>query len=168
MDGHPVGRRQPLAGAELPAQTRRPERHARDGHDLVDPADPGLEAATAEIEPEDGLVTDPDASPLPEEAESGLLVAGQEGHRAIEDPFDPLDQQGAVAGIPQRGGGQRHHEVDLRLFCSGMQPAHGAQRGCGSVRRHRAAPCDFGTEMQEGAAAKDRKEGAVRVMRPPP
>ena len=141
---------------QLPPQPGRAEGHAGDGVDLAGIPDPRLQAPAPEVESEDRVAAHPHAGPLADEAEAGLLLAGQQGDRAADDPFEPAEELHPVVGVPEGGGGQRHHHVDPRLIGGGPEPAHGPHRGGRPVGGNPTGPGHFGPQMEERPATEHR------------
>jgi hypothetical protein len=130
------------------------------GH-LVDGADTGLQAAATEVEAEDRLGTDPDPGTLAQEAQPGLLLAGQQGDRGAEHLLEAPEQLGAVGRVTQCRGGQGHHHIDPGIVGGRTEPAHGAHRRGGPVGRDAPGAGHLGPEVQEGAPAQHRGEHPV-------
>ena len=157
-DRLPVVRGEQLAGSQLATEAGRPEGHTGHGDDLVDGADARLEAPSAQIEAEHRVATHPDAGPLAEEAEPGLLLAAQQGDLVAQHLLEPADQPGPVVGVAEGGCGQRHHHVHAGVVARGGEPSHGADRRGGPVGRHAPGSGHLGPEVQERPAAQHRHQ----------
>ena len=160
-DRLPVGRGQQLAGAQLTPEPGRAEGHADHLGHLVDGADARLQAPTTEIEAEDRLLTHPDAGPLPEEAQPGLLLAGEQGDRTSQDLLEAAEELGPVGRVAEGGRGQRHHDVDARVVRRSPEPTHRAHRRGGPVGGHAPGPGHLGPEVEERPAAQHRGQHSV-------
>ena len=166
---HPVGRGQELAGAQLatqPGRARGPRWPRRPPRRWCRCPPRGCRRPRSR--PRTGSRPDPDSGPLAEEAQSGLLLAGQQGDGGSEHLFESAEQLGAVGRIAQGRRGQGHHHVDAGVVGSGPEPAHGAHRGGRPVGRDAPGAGHLGPEVKEGAPAQHRGRAGRGGRRPPP
>ena len=162
----PTDRRSPVSSSPriraVPRATLATEPHRVDG------ADAGLQAPAAEVQPEHGCVPDPHAGPLAEKAEPGLLLAGQQGDRAAQDPLHPGHEPVAVVGVPQCGGGHGHHHVGPGVLGGDVQALDGANGEGRPVAGDPAGAGHLGPEVQERPPAEHRARAGRRGRRRPP
>ena len=160
-DGRSFGSREPVPRVELSPDPGGAEGHAGHGPDRVDRADAGFKAPASQVQPEHRAVPHPDAGPLTEETQPGLLLTGQQRDRAPEDPLQSAEQARAVVGVAQGGGGQGYDHVDPGVLGSHVQPLDRTDGERGAVSGHAARSGDLGPEVQEGAASQDRLQPTV-------
>ena len=154
-------RGQAVPGVQLASDPRRSERHTGHGVDRRDRTDAGLEASSAEIQPEYRGVPHPDPGPLTEEAQPGLLLARQQGDGAPEDPLHPGEKRRAVPGVTQCGGGERHDHVGTGVLGRAVEPLDGAHRQGRPVPGDPTGARHLGAQVQERTAAEHRLEATV-------